>query len=226
MKQLFNTPEPRDPRTNSTPEIFTEDAPYFITNTDRIVNFENQDYIFILPARTGSRSIFKLLIDTGFLKIDSDNWVPTHEKLQSDFTGKVIVSVRHPLDRFISGYMVAAKIDKNLTIESMIAAIGIEGAQIFDGGFKWTSDNIIYNAINQQTPDYIIYTETIESDLLNIPFINDISMLTQIGKTGTAEERNAIIQSIIFNRQLADKINTVFHDDFVNFGYEFIWWKL
>ncbi len=220
MTQLFNDPQPINPQRQL--QIGVENnTPYPITERDRIIQFQEQEYLFVLPGRTASRTIYQLLIDLNLVSVPTKNWIPSHAPVTDEFTGNLVVSVRHPLDRFISGYFNAMELDENLTLHGMIESIGIEGAQVFNGVY-WTPNNIIYNSIGGRSADYIIHTETIEKDLLLLPFIDDVSKLEHIGKTGTTAERNAIINQIIFDRALADKINSVFEDDFVQFGYEFI----
>lgn len=193
---------------------------YRITDTDRIVSYNNENYLLLLPPRTGSRSIYKFLAMKGILDIPiTDHIVSNHNAIQDDFVGKIIVSTRHPLDRVISGYFLAKLKTPDLTIDEMIAMIQDYDACIFPG-IKWDDDNIITNLLRGRTPDYIIHTETLTADLLNLPFIDDVSNFPHIHEDATLPERITLKNYLISNREHAEKINRVFDIDFATFGYD------
>lgn len=222
MKSLFPTLQPINPV--ETPIILqNEDVtiPYIIEDKDRIVQHQNEDYLFLLPERTGTRSIYLLLSYLNLITPLPKNWIPNHNPMPDNYTGKVVVSVRHPLDRFISGYAIARFRFADITLDHMFSSIGNTNKEIFPG-HKWKETSVITNLLGDRSPDYVIRLESIEQDLIKLPFINDVSALPHVNEPLSLEERLDIRNQIILNREWAEKLNTVFYSDFINFDYETI----
>ena len=231
MIDIYTSPRIKEYKTTGNFFPIVQDEKYKLNNEEKKFKFNGEDYIIILPPKTGSRSFQKFFLKKNILSVKRnpdvsiDDVTVQHDTLDLNFSGKIIVTARDPLNRVISLYlMLRGYIDKNISETSIETFFRVEHDKTV-GTFKGKSGIIDFHLWGKH-PHYVINTDTQEQDILKLPFIDNLDGYERI--TGYETEKLQMISKqkefvrnyIISNRNLAEKINNQYGSDFDYFGYE------
>lgn len=170
-------------------------------------------------------TISNLLVRSDHLVIDGHS--PQHSTYQELYDDRefldlnfdkltIITAVRRPYDRIISDMFFYHLLNKNDTSDVVCEKMKefLKSPKSYDNHKKKQIDFLLYNG---SIPDSIkiLRTETLTEDMKSIGY-DDFDVEVNVTHKKTLD------YMAYFNRESLDLINEIYHDDFIQFGYEMI----
>jgi hypothetical protein len=188
--------------------------------------------IWLLPMRTGARSVGQILLKLGFQSSIKDTF-PDHALLfpESMSEYQVICNVRNPYSRIVSLYFLTQNnLRKEFTFQYFVENIFeiLKGKNTF---------GIYVNLIrNKKIPDKIIRFENFIEDIMSLDLIqlkyhdlektiNDHIIFNNFLTEHSEVKKKFTSWKEMYNEELAEIVYNSMEEDFINFNYEKNSWK-
>jgi hypothetical protein len=169
-----------------------------------------EDYIFLSISKTGSNSMANSLSRNG-IKCYEHNYLKN-----IDYSGKkIIAGVRNPYTRIHSLYEYFTKV-RDIIDENNLKDFVMSFGDYIDYGPAFDTCYNILNINGVLDIDTIIKFESIENDYKS--FCDNLGIKNRLS-TDNVNKLKSDYSVSLFDSEMIEHVNTIFHDDFVNFGY-------